>query len=71
MGARLSLVSGSCLLLLLLLSMKEGKEMADWYSDEAIAERKALYEAKVAKEEKSKERVQKFFGLFKKVFKFA
>jgi len=45
--------------------------MADWYSDEAIAERKALYEAKVAKEEKSKERVQKFFGLFKKVFKFA
>jgi hypothetical protein len=45
--------------------------MADWYSDEAIAERKALYEAKVAKEEKAEERVQKFFGLFKKVFKFA
>jgi hypothetical protein len=45
--------------------------MSDWYSDEAIAERKAMYEAKVAQEKKNEERVAKFFGLFKKVFKFA
>jgi hypothetical protein len=45
--------------------------MSDWYSAEAIAERKALYEAKVAKDKKAEERVAKFFGLFKKVFKFA
>ena len=45
--------------------------MSGWYSDEAIAERKAMYEAKVAQEQKSKERVEKFFGFFKKVFKFA
>ena len=45
--------------------------MADWFSDKAIAERKALYEAKVAKDKKNEERVAKFFGLFKKVFKFA
>ena len=45
--------------------------MSGWYSDEAIAERKAMYEAKVAQEQKSKERVEKFFSVFKKVFKFA
>ncbi len=45
--------------------------MAEWFSAEAIAERQALYEAKVAKERKAEERVKRFFALFKKVFKFA
>jgi hypothetical protein len=45
--------------------------MADWFSEEAIAERKALKEAMVAKEKKAEERAERFFGLFKKVFKFA
>jgi hypothetical protein len=51
--------------------VEEVIEMADWFSAEAIAERKALYEAKVAREKKAEERFEKFFGVFKKVFKFA
>lgn len=45
--------------------------MADWFSAEAIAERKAQYEAKVARDKKAEERAEKFFGVFKKFFKFA
>jgi hypothetical protein len=51
--------------------VEEVIEMADWFSAEAIAERKALYEAKVARDKKAEEVREKFFGVFKKVFKFA
>lgn len=43
----------------------------DWFSAEAVAERRALYEAKVAREQKSQERWEKFVASVKKVVKFA
>lgn len=42
-----------------------------WFSAEAVAERRALWEAKVAREEKREKSVKKFVAGFKKVVKFA
>jgi len=43
----------------------------EWFSAEAVAERRALWEAKVAKEQKQAQAVKKFVAKFKKVVKFA
>ena len=43
------------------------KVRQEWFSAEAVAERKALYEAKVAREQKQEQRVKSLFGLKKLV----
>jgi hypothetical protein len=52
--------------------MKMEKSVREvWFSAEAVAERRALWEAKVAREQKGKQAFEKFVGQFKKVFKLA
>lgn len=43
----------------------------DWFSAEAVAERRALYEAKVARDKKQEQRLKSLFGLKKLVKKVA
>ena len=44
-------------------------EKRDWFDAEYVAQRQAEYEAKQAREEKGRKKVEKVFGFAKGVFK--